>query len=479
MTSLAAAQPARTSHPSRFLRVAVASVVLVILADWFFHAHRMGISAVMFALATGVAARIASARTTHRRDILRAALLLFITLVPLAEAVNVLSLAFAAAGLGAFVLMAEGRWAGSLTDRMLAVVDLYLVGPWRAVRTARRGVRILPQSSRSVVSLVGLGAWTVPLLLGGVFVMLFSAANPLVDRWLATVDPATLLHGVSASRIGLWLGIIMLTAPLLYVTRRRRVAKTAPVVLAPADALGRLRATFLSDAAILRSLIVFNLLFVLQSAMDLAYLWGGVTLPDGMSYAVFAVIDARREAERDATRVTVNAQAEREAADNLAQALLTQATAEADANKIKAGGIIELGEAEAKRERALNEARNALSPQMVDFELTKQRIAIIPEALEQAMKPIEKISDIRIFSAGNLLGAMSSGSAGQGGQSPISDLSSQLLSFGAQKPIIDEILAQAGFRGGDPVDALLGATHKGNAETPAIDGNGDATLSKN
>lgn len=182
-----------------------------------------------------------------------------------------------------------------------------------------------------------------------------------------------------------------------------------------------------------------------------------------------AVIDARREAERDATRITVNAQAEREAADNLAQARLTQATAEADANKIKAGGIIELGEAEAKRERALNEARNALSPQMVDFELTKQRIAIIPEALEQAMKPIEKISDIRIFSAGNLLGAMSSGSAGQGGQSPISDLSSQLLSFGAQKPIIDEILAQAGFRGGDPVDALLGATQNENGNVQPFD----------
>ena len=177
-----------------------------------------------------------------------------------------------------------------------------------------------------------------------------------------------------------------------------------------------------------------------------------------------AVIDARREAERDATRITVNAQAEREAADNLAQARLTQATAEADANKIKAGGIIELGEAEAKRERALNEARNALSPQMVDFELTKQRIAIIPEALEQAMKPIEKISDIRIFSAGNLLGAMGNGAPAQGGQSPISDLSSQLLSFGAQKPIVDEILAQAGFRGADPVGALLGATQNRDAD---------------
>lgn len=192
-----------------------------------------------------------------------------------------------------------------------------------------------------------------------------------------------------------------------------------------------------------------------------------------------AVIDARREAERDATRVTVNAQAEREAADNLAEALRTQATAEADANKIKASGIIELGEAEAKRERALNEARNALSPQMVDFELTKQRIAIVPEALEQAMKPIEKISDIRIFSAGNLAGAMGNGgSPGQGGLSPISDLSSQLLSFGAQKPIVDEILVQAGFRGSDPVDALLGATRTKDSSARSIEGNGDATLSK-
>jgi flotillin len=191
-----------------------------------------------------------------------------------------------------------------------------------------------------------------------------------------------------------------------------------------------------------------------------------------------AVIDARREAERDATRITVNAQAEREAADNLAQAMLTRATADADSAKIKASGIIALGDAEAKRERVLNEARNALSPQMVDFELTKQRIAIIPEALEQAMKPIEKISDIRIFSAGNLLGAMNGGSLGHNGQSPISDLSSQLLSFGAQKPIIDEILAQAGFRGGDPVDALLGATQKRNAETQAIDGTGGPILAK-
>jgi hypothetical protein len=37
-----------------------------------------------------------------------------------------------------------------------------------------------------------------------------------------------------------------------------------------------------------RSLILFNALFALQSALDLVYLWGGATLPDGMTYADYA-----------------------------------------------------------------------------------------------------------------------------------------------------------------------------------------------
>ena len=37
-----------------------------------------------------------------------------------------------------------------------------------------------------------------------------------------------------------------------------------------------------------RSLILFNALFALQSGLDLTYLWGGASLPDGMSYAHYA-----------------------------------------------------------------------------------------------------------------------------------------------------------------------------------------------
>ena len=41
-------------------------------------------------------------------------------------------------------------------------------------------------------------------------------------------------------------------------------------------------------AAILRSLLLFNLLFAVQTGLDVVYLWGGVALPDGLTYAAYA-----------------------------------------------------------------------------------------------------------------------------------------------------------------------------------------------
>ncbi len=186
-----------------------------------------------------------------------------------------------------------------------------------------------------------------------------------------------------------------------------------------------------------------------------------------------AVIAARQEAEQAATAITVKAEAEREAAENLAAALKIQANAEAEAAKVRAAGVIELGEAEARAERARNEARNALAASIIDFELAKARVEIVPQALAEAMKPIEKISDIRIFSTGGLPGSLGGRSGEQGGNS-MNDLAGQLLSFTAQKPILDEILAQAGFKGADPTQALLAASLEASVERavkPEVDKN--------
>ena len=45
---------------------------------------------------------------------------------------------------------------------------------------------------------------------------------------------------------------------------------------------------FLARPTILRSLILFNLLFAVQTVLDLVYLWGNAKLPAGISYADYA-----------------------------------------------------------------------------------------------------------------------------------------------------------------------------------------------
>ena len=47
-------------------------------------------------------------------------------------------------------------------------------------------------------------------------------------------------------------------------------------------------ADFFGVATILRSLILFNLLFAVQTVLDMIYLWGNVTLPADISYASYA-----------------------------------------------------------------------------------------------------------------------------------------------------------------------------------------------
>ena len=129
--------------------------------------------------------------------------------------------------------------------------------------------------------------------------------------------------------------------------------------------------------------------------------------------------------------------------------------ADADAAITRATGVKSLGQAEAEVAALKAEARNKLSTDMIEYDLNVARINIIPKALAEAVKPIEKISDIRIFDTGGLLGRGGGNGAmnGRGHGLGLGDgLAAQLLSVSAFKPIIDKILAEGGFAAGP--DAL-------------------------
>ncbi len=115
-----------------------------------------------------------------------------------------------------------------------------------------------------------------------VFLLLFASANPLIEKWLSAANLAKLTEYLSAPRILFWLLVLCLVWPFIHQRWHRTRASAAH----PALAIGA--GEFLSTATVLRSLILFNLLFAVQTVLDIVYLWGNVALPADITYASYA-----------------------------------------------------------------------------------------------------------------------------------------------------------------------------------------------
>jgi hypothetical protein len=78
--------------------------------------------------------------------------------------------------------------------------------------------------------------------------------------------------------------------PFIHVWWRSRIQAPADVAptAAPEQELRFDGADFFGVATILRSLVLFNLLFAVQTVLDIAYLWGNLALPADVSYASYA-----------------------------------------------------------------------------------------------------------------------------------------------------------------------------------------------
>jgi flotillin len=170
-----------------------------------------------------------------------------------------------------------------------------------------------------------------------------------------------------------------------------------------------------------------------------------------------AVIAARRDAEQKATELTVAAEAERAAALDHAEAVRTTSKADADAALIRAEAQAKTYEVEAEGQRKLNAARNTLAKEIIEFEITKERLRIIPAALAESVKPLEKIGEVKIIDLGGGVLGRSNG-ADHAAVGTVSDgLLGALLAYRAQAPMIDKLLQEAGFAAGDadPVKRML------------------------
>ena len=271
-----------------------AVLALTCLADWLFYGHRPGVSVAVFVLALCSCALVTNRLATGRR-LVAACLLAPLAVLPLVEQPGILSVAAAVVCLSAFALFATGKAAPTPVAMLERSARLLVAGPFRLMpdlylmnRLFRRRRKVRNRSDLAT-------GWLVPLIFGAVFVALLTGANPLIEKMLSLIDVGGTVASFDVYRVIFWFLISSVTWPFLRVRfSKRRSSAARELAVATAGAASEEQpepaamTPLFNARSIYRSLVLFNLLFALQTGLDLVYLWGGADLPEGMTYAQYA-----------------------------------------------------------------------------------------------------------------------------------------------------------------------------------------------
>jgi hypothetical protein len=285
MTSLAStiAADLQPIRPSSIPAKVGLALILAALADWLFYGQQIGLSLTLFAIATACVSMLFNHATMDLRRAMIGGSILVAGLVPAVEEVNTLSFLILLASLTIALLLATSPETTGLPERARALRNLFLLGPFRFFPDALQIFNISGFTR-------GIALWLMPAVLSTVFVALFGAANPVIEQWVFLLTPKLIFDYVSIPRVLFWTMMLALVWPFIHLRWRRRTIVSTMVGDSPVPLPrpSQVSAQFLGPSSILRSLILFNLLFAAQSILDGIYLWGHVALPANLTYAAYA-----------------------------------------------------------------------------------------------------------------------------------------------------------------------------------------------
>ncbi|MEL6617880.1 MAG: DUF4173 domain-containing protein [Pseudomonadota bacterium] len=203
-----------------------------------------------------------------------------LAILPLVELVQPLSMliAFAGALVGCVVLAGV-----PLADLGRASLRLLWIGPVQSAVDAAgvvSGFGRLSLADRDLRALL-LG-WTLPVLATLAFLVLLAASNPVLDQVILRLTDfeAPRLNGW---RIWFWGVLAALIWPVLVARRMKERLRHRAPQWATVQRQGVINAQ-----SVARSLVAFNMLFAVQTGMDVLYLYGDAALPEGISPAAYA-----------------------------------------------------------------------------------------------------------------------------------------------------------------------------------------------
>lgn len=159
------------------------------------------------------------------------------------------------------------------------------------------------------------------------------------------------------------------------------------------------------------------------------------------------IIAAEKEGKVHGLRKRNAADTEAATLVQLAEARLKAAKSDSEAEKIRLSALAEELAVKAQGKKALVEAENAMTPDMVGLNRDKARLEALPRIVEQMVKPAEKIDSIKIHHVtGGALGRSASGAAESGGadKPPVNQALDSIMDMAVQLPALRKIGEELG-----------------------------------
>ena len=182
------------------------------------------------------------------------------------------------------------------------------------------------------------------------------------------------------------------------------------------------------------------------------------------------LITAEKESQVHGLRKQHAAETEADTMVTLAGARLKAAQSDADAEKVRLSAMAEELAMKAENARAMNEAENAMSPEVIELARDKARLEALPKIVEQMVRPAEKIDSIKIHHiTGGALDRSRSSGGGEGGgdKPPVNQALDSIMDMAVQLPALRKIGEDLGVSFEDGMSGVVDGDRKPAPDDPS------------
>ncbi len=264
------------------------SIILVSLANFLFFDSPIGSTIGLFCLLLLGGISFFRPQLHHQSKTRIILLSAALTCASMIEAANYLQFLFFLSLCFALVVLPKLRTRLPIPGFILLALKLASIVWYRAIDDIVRilGIGAKRQSKNTNFKAI-FAALALPLITTMVFSYLFFIANPILENWVSKIQFPQINELISFPRFAF--SIFVLCLSWFFIRPRFKfkffAGSQSPQLINEARPIYNF---FFNETAIFNSLLLFNLIFMIQNGMDIGFLWSGAHLPDGVTYAQYA-----------------------------------------------------------------------------------------------------------------------------------------------------------------------------------------------